>query len=758
MQQREIDAGGFPLLSVVPQPARRRSNFTAAEPVIVGFDTEYRRGGRSLLSVQFATYDAAGTIVSKVIYPPSPRLTPSSLAELVVAFLTEVDRLPALVRRQRKIVLVSHYAAAELGTFEDALRDVRIRQIGKAHHATLPVLLDAMDHEWHVRVVDLFAYYNQSLEQVGAMVGLPKLVEDPTTLEALLHEDRDRFEAYAKRDVEIAVLAFERLRSSMREQWGVDVLQAPSLPSLASTIFRRNFLTVAPAPTTERHGAVSVKRKAGWTTRVKTFRLYSGPPEIRLAAMRSYWGGRTEALVRGFVQGPVVELDVRSLYPSAALLQPLPNENTRWQRVTTVDEVRELEGFGNFEFSFPTDFKFPSLPVVREGAARLAFTTKGETFCTFSEIRAALALGAVVKVLDGWGFTPGASERDHELGRYLQHFMEEKSAAPKGSLEYETAKLLMNGLIGKLAEHGIPSKLLDLERHARQAGASGFTNAVARDGKLRDTLKGRPRVGALWTPEWASLILGRSRALMADLVAKGAMLVSTDAVLVPPDLSVEGPALEALRSVGSDLEQKVEGDAMFVARSRLYAILQRAGHVRPGATVYAQDEHWAVVRVARHGTAESKEEFAQTVLACIAAGKDVAVPRTRTRLVGAEAAVREELHVNEEVRKTGTTTFQWDAKRRLLDRDTNPFTSYTRTAPYLSLAMLEAAEHHRELRAGTARVRRRHAGELQDVVLHRLRMGDSIREIAKTTGVPKSTVGDMKKRVAADGDTELNDK
>jgi phage portal protein BeeE len=31
-------------------------------------------------------------------------------------------------------------------------------------------------------------------------------------------------------------------------------------------------------------------------------------------------------------------------------------------------------------------------------------------------------------------------------------------------------------------------------------------------------------------------------------------------------------------------------------------------------------------------------------------------------------------------------------------------------------------------------------------------MGEGIREIARTTGVPKSTVGDLKKRVAADGD------
>jgi hypothetical protein len=51
-----------------------------------------------------------------------------------------------------------------------------------------------------------------------------------------------------------------------------------------------------------------------------------------------------EVFIRGLYPEPLVERDVVSLYPSAARLQPLPHEKTKWVHVTTVDEVHTLEG------------------------------------------------------------------------------------------------------------------------------------------------------------------------------------------------------------------------------------------------------------------------------------------------------------------------------------------------------------------------------------------------------------------------------
>ena len=750
MHESVIALVGVNLVSTVPRPLVRGAR-VAVDPVIVGFDTEWSAPTKSLLSVQLAM-QVDGKLVSKIVYPSEPRLTSALVAEIVAMLLRRVDRVPAAVRGVRRVTLVAHFAAAEMSMFEDALRELRITQIGKAHHATLPLLEDGDGTTWSIRIVDLFAYYKTSLEEIGKTIGLPKIEQDRDRLGELLQADRTAFEVYAVRDAEIVVLAFNGLRDTVLRDWAIDILFVPTLPAIASSIFRGHFLGSAPVLTKKSVAAVRRRLKTGWTTALRTYFTYDGPPERRIAACRAYWGGRVEAFGRGLVIGPVVERDVVSLYPSAALLQPLPNEATKWKRVTDIVDVMHMEGFGNFRFVFPREQRFPCLPVTREGVSRLLFTSKGETSCTFAEIRASLELGATVDVINAWGFEPGPNERDHDLGKYVRHFLAEKAAASKGTLAYETAKLLLNALIGKFGERRQSTTLLEFERAARDAGSPGLGGIIARSSTLRSALSGAPGVGRLWVPEWACLIVGRARAIMASIVAKGALLVSTDAVLVPPDLDLDSTGLRALRSVGSDLETKVEGDAAFISRSRMYAVLQHTDRVRGDAPVLARDQHWAVVRVARHASVETKEQFAETVLACLAAEQDIAPVRQKIRLASAETAVREDRGINEEVIREGRTRFGWDSKRRLADRDVNPFRSFTTTTPYLTLGKIEGAEHQRDVRDGKARTRRRAPSKqaLADVVAL-LATGRGVRETSRATGVSKSTVSDMKRMLEKGG-------
>lgn len=740
MHEVDILAGGVDLVSAVPRRFTRRAS-VAENPVIVGFDTEWRTSDRRLISVQFAMRTLAG-LVSKVFYPRERRLTPVLLAQLVDEFLAEHRRVPVVDRGRRRLYLVSHFAAAEIAMFEDAFRDLDIMQIGKAHHARLPDLFDGDQINWSFKIIDLFAYYPVALADVGAAIGLPKFDVDPSKLDQLLTADRAAFERYASRDAEIPVEAFERLRQSMLADWGIDPLFVPSLPALASNIFRRHFLTRSPVPTKTAIAAVTRRSRAGdWRTRPVKYLRYAGPEERRRLACRAYWGGRGEAFVRGLVEGPVVERDVVSLYPHAALLQALPNERTKWKRVTSVGDIEGMEGFGTFEFAFPRTETYPCLPVHREGGGRMVFPLQGTSSCTFAEVRAALALGASVEVVEAWGFEPSVVEREHDLANYIREFLAKKAVAKAGTLEYETSKLLLNALIGKLAERRGVSHVLDVERAARKAGAPGLGRILARSGALRGVLKGNVGVGSLWVPEWATLIVGRARAIMASIVAKGALVVSTDAVLVARTLGVESEGLAALHAVGSDIAEKYEGDALFVARSRMYAILQRADHVR-APRVLARDARWAVIRVARHGTTESKEQFAETVLACLAAGRDAAPVRQKLRLASAETAVREGREINEEIIEERKTKFGWDSKRRLLNRDVNLFRSFTDTRPYFTLGKIEGAEHQRSVRTGPARVVRRGRHDVE-AVLELLRAGRGVREVARKTGVPRSTVSDL---------------
>jgi hypothetical protein len=681
------------------------------------------------------------------------------LGQLVRGFLGEHGIKPPLRDGRRTVYVIAHFAQAEMGMLSDPLRDLRIRQLGKAHHASPTRPIDVDGEEWIIRFIDLWAYFPMALAKVGKSVGLDKVdVDDRGDLAQLKRNHPDKFERYALRDAEIAVVAFNRFRSLLLDEFGVDPLVMPTLPAVASAIFRYRYLSVPPAPVVRGEESFWRRTETGWRQATRTVPTFRGNPGVRLAALRSYWGGRVEAFGRGLLVGPVVEeRDVISLYPNAALAQPLPNAATIWTPVAEILADTTLEGFGRFHFRFPAVCPYPCLPVRPPRQNRLVFPSSGVTDCSFAEIRLALRLGAHVEVIDAFGFEPGDAERNHDLARYLLEFIARKNRATKGTLEYDTSKLLLNALIGKLAEQTDRNLLLDFEREARQHGFSGLGAVVSSSGVLRGAVHLDAGVGGLWAPEWATLILGMARAIVGGIVAASSpYLVSTDAVIVPANTRIACPELALLESLGSGLTVEKRADALFVGRSRQYALLVHPENLHRDTRVLAQDDVWAVVKAARHGSIESDEEFAQTILSSLRAREDAAPTRTRLRLLGAEAAVRESQPINAEVTKEGRTHFRWDGKRRLLDRDANPFTSWTDTAPYTSTARLSSADvaHNSVLTTRRRTLRKRARWKLKKAV-HLLRQGKGVRETARSTGIPKSTVFDLRQRLFADEHNEL---
>jgi hypothetical protein len=232
---------------------------------------------------------------------------------------------------------------------------------------------------------------------------------------------------------------------------------------------------------------------------------------------------------------------------------------------------------------------------------------------------------------------------------------------------------------------------------------------------------------------------------MAEIVAAGVYHISTDGIIIPADTPIQCPAIDDLQSVGSGLTEEVNADAVFIARERLYALLVRPENLASRRAL-ASNDRWAVVRVARHATAENETEFAETVLACLEAGRDVAPIRDKTRLVTPTEAVRRDLEINTSLSEPRRTRWSREGKRRLADRDVNIFTSSSPTHPYKSLGKLEAAEHQRLVRNGKARKRRkRRSPRLLRDVIGLIREGRGVREITRLTGVPKSTVSDMRR-------------
>jgi hypothetical protein len=709
-----------------PAPQRRGA--------AIGFDTEWDSATGVLVSVQFAAI-VAGRVVARVYDAPASKLAVEALVQLVARFVAEVG-VPLPPRGIAGVHLIAFFAGAELGQLEDALRDAEIKVINKAHFARLP-RIECGGRQWDVRIADLYAIYKTSLKSIGEAVGLPKLELTRNEIENmgdLRRRDPARFEAYAVRDAEIAIVAFERLRADMLAAWGVDPLVYRTVASLALAVFRFGFFgDKAPVPW-------RIERRGRKDVRVVRH------VELRTLALRAYWGGRNEAYVRGVYRGRVADLDVVSMYPFAALLQPLPNELTAWRHsdgatALNESELESVEGFACVDFTFPKECRYPCLPSVKPGHEKLYFPLRGRSYCTIAEVRAALGLGARMTFRQWWVFTPGDGEREHDVGRYMRHFLRVKAESKSGTLAYVTNKLLLNSLVGKLAERVKNDMTTQIERFGRQQGVKGLATLLAKHPTVHGALRGAPRVGTAFAPEWAALILGRARAIMASIISDGgALLVSTDGIVAPADARLDESCdgVRALRSAGSDLERKGEGDGLWVGRERLYAVL-RADSVCT----------WEIAKLARHGMPGSEAEASEDILSSLRAGAEATKTRTRKRLISAVEAARRGLRINDAVIEDRRAAFKWDFKRRLLDRDVNIFTSLSATAPYVTIGGATKAQSLRLcVQARNASQKRRHARDVVEAAMHLLSKGDmSLSEIARRTGTSKSWVHELRQKL-----------
>ena len=707
-----------------------------------------------IVAIEFTGTDTTTTIrmavvvdgvarVHSVVLPGTAVPVPS-LVQTVVTYVTQLQVPVQVKKRAVRLFLVGHDVKGLLGRLEHPTRDARIRQLGAdVHHADL-VPVPVGDTTWKVTVLDFGAYFLEAdTEEVADSIGFPSVGDIAKAAEAQLGSDVALRFAIEGRTVAVVALAFKAFRERLLSRWGVDALRNQTLASLASRIFRDRHLRSGPAPWKK---AMSVKKRrteTGFRDDRRSYRAFAGKREVREAAARSLWGGMMIAFMRGLTVRPLVELDVVSLYPHAAIIQPLPYQRTRWRSLRDLDELDRVEGFVRVEFEFPEGFGYPNLPVARDGVNRLVFTRTGVSDTTVAEVRVALRLGARVRVVDSHVFVPGERERNHDLAVYMRAMLADKAAAQKGSIEYEVAKLLANGLIGKLMERFSGSTLLDFERAARRQGfAAGLGSAVATSPVLAEALKRGVEAGPLFAPEWASLPLGMARAIAGDICAKGqVLLVSTDAILVAPGTDLSCPGLAALHAVGSDLRLEHAADAAFIVRARAYALLKRPENVLATDTVFARNDEWCVIRTARHGSQESREEFGETVLACIKAGRDVAPQRVSRRRLGAHEAVRRGRPINSEYEEVHKTTFNWDGKRALVKRHINLFTGETGTVPYHGLGALESAERQ-TTRAKTKRERKssRDQARMVRAVLALLADGVAVEDVAVQVGVPIETV------------------
>jgi len=455
----------------------------------------------------------------------------------------------------------------------------------------------------------------------------------------LLAEHSDAFESYAKRDAEVALVAYTAMRKFYQDYHGIDVLHHKTTPGLAMAVLRSRYLTepVVPFDLHPEPYHHKNKKTGEWKVsyRNRAF-LREEWRKPRRFAMLAYWGGRNEANGRGLLKAPVELYDVVSLYPSSAVLQPLPNARTKWTEFSSLEETAGLEGFANVNFEFPPDCMYPCLPVPGEMSDKLYFPLKGTSWCTLAEVREAVRLGATITSIAGIGFLPGPYEINHPVRQYALDFMEKKRNSQ--GAERETNKLLLNSLIGKFVETQKDTELGQVLALLKHGTITQEQASQVYKEKTSPTRKRPKDVGGGWWIEAASLILGKARALMSQFISKGATMAVTDSVLLPKGTDISCPALDELRSIGSDLKLEHEADTSWILRTRAYVL----------------SENGKVVKVARHGFGMPEEEFVSWVEQCIKEGKPIPITARKTHLVSLKEVIQRAKQLGEQESKSRT--------------------------------------------------------------------------------------------------------
>src|SRR2546426_11810379 len=235
---------------------------SVANVTILGFDTEFTNDGR-LLSVQLAGQNG-DAIVSKVFY--ASELDKENLFSYVKQFCQQNS-----IELAESVVLVAHFASAEISHISNFLRDFSLRSYNRALEGSTEIeYFDASGREnlyfggtsevekYKLRIVDLFGFYPTSLDSVGKTHGFEKMSLEgigglnekfwKSNMDRLLAEHPDVFESYAKRDAEVAVVAYAAMRKFYQDNHALDVLRYKTTPGLAMAIFRTQYLSEPVAP------------------------------------------------------------------------------------------------------------------------------------------------------------------------------------------------------------------------------------------------------------------------------------------------------------------------------------------------------------------------------------------------------------------------------------------------------------------------------------------------------------------------------
>ncbi len=647
--------------TAVLKPLKSKKNDRAIDeesmPVIFGYDTEYT--DTTILSFSLSCYDKDGNRQSDIFYVRADSITSKDIYAAI-----ESMRAKHGIPRRTVYYLISHFSQADISRIVDF---DKVNLIENRHTQLIEVsgtYIGSMKPNIRttIKVLDLFTFFKTSLAKIGDILHFPKLKVSQfykENMDVYLKEKPEEYVRYANRDAEIALSAWTEL-TKHAAPFDVSPIRYATAPALALAIFRKKFL----------HNPSS---RINESDDGRTY--YADNWRIRMQALKSYWGGHNENYYYGVIrQRELFQYDVKSLYPNAGKLQPLPNAFTEWKFLReTTEDILLYEGFVTIEFEYPEGVLYPVLPVGTKQF--LAFPSKGISHCTISELRVADMQGATWRVIQGYGFIPTKDEINHDLVAFFDHFTREKDNIDKDAdpFNYAFVKLMMNSLIGKFVQR---KSATDTIKVAREYGVSVSELGGIIDPRLAKIKEEHTdtHLGSGFSPEWAALILGKSRAIIGEIAHYNKpYMVVTDSVLIDHPL-IRCKALDDLERVGSGLALEKSATSAYLLRLRTYWLIDDyyARIHDPDLEILASLGggsliKW-VVKKAVHGLGvrPNDDTFDESVLRYVYDGVPLPPKIERVRLCRFREAWRKRVRWNSEIVSHVSPRYLPDEKRRIL--------------------------------------------------------------------------------------------
>jgi len=400
-----------------------------------------------------------------------------------------------------------------------------------------------------ITIADSMAWFKMSLKRFAEIYlnrDMAKL-ERPGFLGKRAPESKEEFEIFVKYAEQDALIQLEATKLIYRFCLDGNVRMCLTPAQLAGRVFQKQYLSD---------------------------RIFL--PNYRLLELiaRCYHGAQFTAFGRGFFED-VYYYDINSLYPYAAINVPLNFSNTELEPLGIEKMEQGYTGFLGVRFKFPDQEMHPCLPVrgLINGFPKLAFPLSGISYCTTEEIALAFKKGVDILGMKGYGWYPEQKDIDHDLGFFmrdlyskkeeLDRLKEKEELTPEQRNQREYYKLLLNSLIGKFCQRN------------------------------RTWLTKKEIAGSLFKPDFAALILSKSRSIINGLISEhGAIYSDTDCLLTAKCLETGTKMGDLKNELG-----KGKGDLLSI-RSKLYFVTKEDN----------------LIKCAKHGFRQPSEQVFKNLL------------------------------------------------------------------------------------------------------------------------------------------------